>query len=364
MKIQKDGQVVFEPWDRYFVKKFGVRDAADMVLDFKTVCPLPFLYDVYQLTAFLQISRKQLFDFTNHPRRFYRKKEICKKNGTPRYLYAPREELKAVQRIIYEKILSLLPISPLATAYRKGIGLYQNARPHCGKRYLLKLDIKDFFGSIRFSMVYNTIFHTGHFPKNIGTMLTSLCCRDEVLPQGAPSSPAISNIVMKHFDDVMGKWCAEKGIAYTRYCDDMTFSGDATLYGVYRKAKDFLEHMGFAVNEAKTHFISNGSRQSVTGLVVNRFPQVPSEARRQLRQELYYFYRFGAKDVILKNHLQKFMTSDGKILQKKYARYLRGKIGYILQVDPANKEFQKEYARILQILSTWDKNGPEHSLER
>ena len=118
------------------------------------------------------------------------------------------------------------------------------------------------------------------------------------LPQGAPTSPALSNLVMRNFDTNMARWCQRRAIVYTQYCDDLTFSADRPLFAVYSKAKNMLAEMGFDLNEAKTHFITNAGRQSVTGLTVNEKVSVPAGYKRSLRQEVYYALRFGLADGI------------------------------------------------------------------
>ena len=243
--------VRFSECDMAFVRKFGIAAATEMVLDYTLVQPLPFLYDTYQTAACLKIGRRKLYNYWNHADDAYRAVTIRKKNGGVRRLYVPNAELRALQVRILRQILQKLPISPYATAYAPGSSLRANAAPHVGKRYLLKLDITDFFGSIRFGQVYSAAFHTRYFPKSVGVLLTTLCCREEALPQGAPTSPALSNLVMRNFDDNLGKWCAARGIAYTRYCDDMTFSADVPLYAVYQKAQAMLREMGFVLNERK-----------------------------------------------------------------------------------------------------------------
>lgn len=343
MIIDREHQRVrFEEPDRHFVERFGADEAEEMVLDYAVSSARPFLFDVYQLADFLGTDCHRLYALTNHCASHYRHFRIPKGNRGYRHLYAPKGTLKSIQRKILRGILDCYPISSYATAYHKGASLYQNAEPHSHKAFVLKMDIVDFFGSISFQTVYNTVFNTRYFPVAIGTMLTELCCRYESLPQGAPTSPAISNIVMKFFDDVMGSWCARQGIAYTRYCDDITFSGNQNLYPAYIKAKSLLESMRFEVNAEKTKFISQNRRQKITGIVVNEFPQVPKEYRRKLRQELYYFHKYGAEDVILRNDLRDFITEDNEPLVSRYVSHLRSKVNYILQIDPENEEFLKE----------------------
>ena len=112
---------------------------------------------------------------------------------------------------------------------------------------------------------------------------------------------------MKQFDDNFGSWCEAKGLNYTRYCDDITVSGDSSLYSAYRKASRWLTGMGFEINERKTHFLSNANRQTVTGLTVNEKISIPSDYKRKVRQELYYAQKFGIENVIIHKGLADFI---------------------------------------------------------
>lgn len=330
MKITSDN-VIFDNSDRAFVKRFGEHAAREMVLDFKSCNPLPFVYDAYQLCALLRVGYGRLFFMSRHINACYRRSVIKKKNGGDRLLFCPNDELKSVQRAILGEILEHLPISRYATAYRKGVSLTHNASPHVGKKYILKLDITDFFASIGFEQVYVSAFSTSNFPRFIGCLLTVLCTKGDCLPQGAPTSPALSNIVMRRFDDLLGDWCKSRGIAYTRYCDDMTFSSDKPLYRVYQKVADMLENTTFELNPDKTCFVTNASRQTVTGITVNQRLTVPSDYKRRLRQELYYVKKHGMADAAAR------LGAD----PQKYRAALIGKINYVLQVEGDNACFKK-----------------------
>lgn len=341
----KDNKVMFSSVDMNFVKKFGIMEATEMVLDFKNTNPLPFIYDTYQLASLLCCNRKDLFSTVKNCDNMYLPIALKKKNGNIRQIFAPTSTLKRYQRLILADILEELPVSEYATAYRQGSRISHNALPHCNKKYLLKLDITSFFNSIDFEQVYSTVFNSKNFPKNIGVMLTRLCCRDGVLPQGAPTSPAISNLVMKFFDDTMGKWCKERGISYTRYCDDMTFSSDAPLYIAYTKAKAMLEAMGFELNEKKTHFSTNAGRQTVTGLVVNEKVSVSKEYKRKLRQDVYYAVRYGLEDAVRFAGKTDFLRDD-RVLIESYYYHLAGRINFVLQIEPDNQYFKEALKRL------------------
>ena len=202
---------------------------------------------------------------------------------------------------------------------------------------MLKIDLADFFDSITFTMIYSSIFNRKYFPKQIGAMLTTFCCFEDVLPQGAPTSPTISNLVMKNFDEHFGKWCKNHNFSYTRYCDDITISGDDNVYLAYLKAKSTLENMGFQINNNKTHIITNGNCQSVTGLTVNEKVTVSRNYKKRLRQEIFYFLKYG-KDSIVHNNLKKYMI-NGVPDVNSYLCYLKGKINYVLSIEKENKEF-------------------------
>ena len=180
----------------------------------------------------------------------------------------------------------------------------------------------------------------------MGFLLTSLCCKDGALPQGAPTSPALSNLVMRNFDTSMARWCQRRGIVYTRYCDDLTFSADRPLFAVYSKAKNMLAEMGFDLNEAKTHFITNAGRQSVTGLTVNEKVSVPAGYKRSLRQEVYYALRFGLADSILRGGHAALRT-DGVPNTERYRQQLLGRVQYVLQIEPENRWFREAKQKLL-----------------
>lgn len=271
----------------------------------------------------------------------YKCVSVPKRGGGERTLQVPNDRLKRLQKLIVKELLRHEPISPYATAYYPGSKLRDGASPHVGKKALLKIDLSDFFDSISFITVLSSAFSQKYYPRSVGTLLCELCCKDDCLPQGAPTSPYLSNIVMRRFDDKLGGWCAERGIAYTRYSDDITLSGDCDLRPAYRKARAMLAAMDLRINNKKTRLVRACHAQTVTGIVVNDHPQVSREYRRNLRQELYYFRRYGAEDVIRRLSLSRFTDENGQPLAEEYALYLRSKVAYVMQIDPHNKEFSK-----------------------
>ncbi|MCI8659050.1 MAG: RNA-directed DNA polymerase [Lachnospiraceae bacterium] len=290
-----------------------------------------------------------LYALSNHPEQHYEKIRIPKRTGGFRTLLVPDPLLKYVQRNLLHHVLDGFSISDHATAYRKkGIdsfavcGVVENAAMHKKRRLIMKLDIKDFFGNITFPMVLHHAFPVKYFPPEIGNLLASICCYQEYLPQGAPTSPAISNLVMKPFDTYMTEWCNNMRITYSRYCDDITFSGDFAPGTVLRKSEDFLGAMGFELNKRKTRVLSRSSRQIVTGLVVNEKVQPSREYRKKLRQEIYYCRKYGVEEHLrYMGKEREFLLPDGNFNRLRYLQILQGKIRYVRLTRPGDPWFKK-----------------------
>lgn len=274
---------------------------------------------------------KTLYAISNKVESNYNVYKIKKHNGSYRTIYAPKPLLKSIQRKILKNILNNKQISEYAKAYHHGISLKDNAYPHLNKKIILKLDIIDFFENINFYDVYKNCFNTPYFPESVGHLLTYFCTYESRLPQGAPTSSYISNLVMKEFDEEIGEYCNQRDISYTRYSDDMTFSGDFSPREIISKVRKMLYKLNLKINNKKIHIINNSQQQNVTGLVVNQKVQTSSRYRNKIRQEIYYINKYG-----LKNHLDKINYQESS---NKYLDSLYGKILYVLSIDKNNQEF-------------------------
>lgn len=281
-----------------------------------------------------------LYALAGHAERHYRPVLIPKRDGTLRRLLAPDPLLRAVQRDILHRVLPERARSPFATAYFSGASIRAGALPHVGQPQVLKLDIEDFFGAITYGMVLQSAFSDCYYPPQIAALLAHLCCYSDLLPQGAPTSPALSNLVMRPFDAHMGAWCHQRGIAYTRYSDDMTFSGAFDARAVERKVRAFLEARGFTLNAKKTRHLTRGRRQVVTGVVVNEKAQVSRDTRRRLRQALYYCQRYGPAAHLARIGDTDYLP-DGPAGVLRYLRSLQGRIGHVAQVCPQDAAFAR-----------------------
>ena len=278
----------------------------------------------------LGFSAKTLYGLSNNLDKHYRNTFIPKHDGSKRKLSVPDTILKKVQRSISDNILSHYTISHYATAYTSGSSVQKNASLHVGKQKILKLDIDGFFDHITYSRVKDIVFCKENYSEQIRILLTMLCYYKESLPQGAPTSPAITNIIMCDFDEKVGNYCAENNISYTRYCDDMTFSGDFDEKLVITFVKDELRKLGLFLKSRKTAVIPNTKRQIVTGIVVNEKIGLTKDYKNKIRQEIYYIKKYG-----LDGHLSKIGCQD----KQHYLNSLKGRVAFVLQTIPNDKEF-------------------------
>lgn len=292
----------------------------------------------------LGVDANILYAVSNSLDTHYRSISLPKRGGGTRTLSIPDQLLKTIQRRITQTLLVHMPISPHATAYRYGGSTRRNAAPHVGQPFLLKLDIQHFFDSILYSTVKDRAFPPEIYAEPLRILLTMLCYHRQSLPQGVPSSPAITNIILSEFDQEVAAWCGERQIRYTRYCDDMTFSGRAALEAVVPFVQDRLRSYGFFLNPKKTSLIAAGQRQVVTGLVVNEKLGIPSHYLRTLRQEIYYCRRYGVS-----GHLAHLGLSGS---EAQYLAHLLGKVNYVLQVTPERRDFQQARAWLLDSLAS------------
>ena len=284
---------------------------------------------------------KTIYSISTNIEKNYKLYKIKKRNGKYRTIYEPNLILKQIQKQILNNILNNKSISKYAKAYHKGIQLKDNAIPHINKEMILKLDIKDFFENISFLDIYNSCFPIEYFPKSVGMILTYLCTYDNHLTQGSPTSAYISNLVMKEFDEELGNWCNLRNISYTRYSDDMTFSGAFYPSELITKVRKMLYKLGLELNNDKIHIVYKSSSQNVTGKKKKKKMQVNVKYRNKIRQEIYYIKKFG-----LSSHLKK---CDINIDSKRYLNILYGRVLYVLQINENDKEFIK-YRQFIENL--------------
>jgi len=301
-----------------------------------------FLLSLYDFNKSLTDNNKikKLYIMSNNIEKYYNKFTIKKRNGKNREILSPSSDLKRIQKKILNELLYDKRISEYAKAYKKGSGLVDNAKVHTGYKYILKLDIKDFFNSVSYVDIYN-IFQEYGFSSSLCGLLSHLVTYDDYLPQGAPTSPYLSNLLLRDFDYLVGKWCTKNNINYTRYSDDLTFSMNEYNKDIIRFIRKNLYKYNLEINDDKVCVIKNSNKQKITGIVVNDKIQVDIKYRKKIRQELYYINKYG-----LKGHMNRLNITN----KTKYLESLLGRINFVLSVDNSNTEFIK-YKTIINELN-------------
>lgn len=239
---------------------------------------------------------------------------VPKKSGGVRELSAPHRSLAAAQQWILDNILARVPVHDAAHGFVAGRSTVTNATPHAGKQVVVNADLKDFFPSITFPRVRGVFENLGYSPA-AATILALLATEaprrtmvyggqtyevatgPRALPQGACTSPALSNLVARRMDSRLSGIAAKLGWNYTRYADDLTFSADGEagekVGYLLARIRHIAQDEGFAVNESKTRVQRPNTAQTVTGLVVNRRVAVPRTTVRRLRAILHRARREG-----------------------------------------------------------------------
>ncbi len=237
----------------------------------------------------------------------YTRFTLPKRRGGTRVIEAPHDKLKALQRRILHRLLNPLPMHPSATGFVKGRSVVDNARPHVGRGVVINLDLADFFPTITTERV-TAVFRALGWDADSATILSRICTNEGHLPQGAPTSPAISNLVCRKLDERLSALAARFEGQYTRYADDITLSlpglgrnkrlrphKGKSQPGWSRPAKSptrsllswirrIIEEEGFRIQMKKKVRIQRPhQRQTATGLVVNHTVSLPRATRRRIR---------------------------------------------------------------------------------
>ena len=275
--------------------------------------------------------------------------EIPKASGGVRVLHVPRAPLKRVQRSILRELLTALDVHPAAHGFVPGRSTVTNARPHVGARILVKMDLVDFFPTIHFGRLVGLFTYYGAGKEAARTLAAIVTHRPKlpdggvswpsVLPQGAPTSPALSNLVCRRLDARLTGLASEVSGVYTRYADDLTFSfGEAPSKGLGHFiwwVNQIIGQEGFVENLAKRRVLRPAGQLRVTGLVTNDGLSVPREARRRFRAVLHHCKRLG-------------VTKESTRHEEPKA-YLLGFASYVAMVDP--ELGAKLRAKVKQLLS-------------
>lgn len=276
----------------------------------------------------------QLFDILKkNPKRSKKYREVIKVH-TPYNLF-----YKELLHIIEQKIEpnSAIYISDIAHGFIKNRGVLTNAKQHLDKKFLFKIDIKNYFKSISKESIKSVFLKLG-FSENGAKLFSNLCTFEDILYEGFNTSPILANLYCLDLDLELKSLADEYNVGISRYSDDITFSSNTNNFPPLDAIKDIFEKYSFTINEEKTVNLKYGQPQYVTGLSIsnNKYPRVPKRMKRKIRQELYYLNKYP------ENY---FHVEDGY----PRLRAIYGKIVYILGIEKIlGKKYQSDFISILE----------------
>jgi retron-type reverse transcriptase len=272
---------------------------------------------------------------------------IPKNSGSPRLIESPKSQLKEIQRRILREILSDAPVHDRAHGYVRGRSCLSSAQVHAGEYVVAAVDLKHFFTSVGTPRIHG-LFRSIGYPWAVARLLTGLCMTATPLsvltqsalhydwearklfnaphlPQGAPTSPALANLCAWTLDQRLAALGSHFGANYSRYADDMAFSGDRTFARQIRKflagVETIVASQGFVFNKSKTRIMRSSSRQRITGIVVNDHVNVDRNTYDRLKAALYNCTVHGVSE----------QNRDG---HPDFRSHLNGRVGWVEQVNP------------------------------
>jgi RNA-directed DNA polymerase len=283
---------------------------------------LPALQKIDDLASSTRLSLGKIKYLTYQTEFLYKTYEVSKKSGGKRVIAQPNRDLKAVQAWILRNILDKLSTSLHSKGFDRGTSILENALPHQSANYVLTLDLEDFFPSITAKKVYG-IFSSVGYSKKISAVLTNLCVFKGVLPQGAPTSPKLANLVCANLDARIHGYAGPKGIVYTRYADDITLSTQSVKK--IQKVKDFIGTIisdeGFKINRSKTKLCGTKKQKRITGLIVSQNNVgIGREKYRKIRAKIHHLFTDKSSDY---SHVNGFLAFTYGVDKKSYNKLYR-----------------------------------------
>lgn len=287
---------------------------------------VPLIVNVSQLSAVLECTPAQISRCANASEAFYRRFEIPKSSGALRAIDAPLPSLLYIQRGIYEHILMCVRCSENAHGFIKGRSIFTHASTHKEGNEFFLADIKDFFPSIGLPTVIR-IFQNLGYDHKMATMLGLICTLRQSLPQGAPSSPALSNIACLQLDERLQQLASKFSLKYSRYADDMAFSGSHINMAFCDMVRQVVKSEGFELNENKSLLARNRGKIIITGISISRNRLcLPRSTKRALRQQSHR---------LIRNGIIQESNSSG-VFDPFYVDRILGKLNFWSHVEPKN----------------------------
>lgn len=313
------------------------------------------LTDLTKFRNYLGTSEKELSYLQKFPTKHYTLKPIPKRSGGTRLLEIPNDRLKYILRKILRCLEEVYAPRQSVHGFTKGRGVISNAKCHIKRPFLLNIDLKDFFGTITKKRVSGVLVSVG-IPSEVATTITELTVARDKLPQGAPTSPILANMVSFQLDIRLHRYAKENNMRYTRFADDMTFSSFVQPTKVFHDQKmktgklsekdlstslrNVISGCGFKIHPSKIWFSDRKLRKQVTGLVVHQFPNIPRKFVRNLRATLHKILKNGYDDC-QKEFVEKYKSKS------ELRNVVRGRIEWIGQIkgrsDPVFRTLADKY---------------------
>jgi len=333
-----------------------------------------------ELAALLRISYSKLtyLLYRLPTSRTYRKFEIRKRSGGTRTILAPMPGLARLQRTLLGVLETVYQPRQCVHGFVASKSILTNARQHLDKRYVLNVDLKDFFPSINFGRVRGMFIAPPYkLPAPVATVLAQICCVKNQLPQGAPTSPIVSNMICTKLDNELLRLAQAHRCTYTRYADDITISTSLPRFPadlatldlssslpiplLGPKLQAIVESNGFKVNQRKISLQRTHWHQEATGLTVNEIVNTRRKYVRQVRSLLHAWREYGLEDAA-KEHFERYRSADrppGTKYPELFRTVIRGKIEFLRMIKGAGNPVYLRYADQLRRLDPTYRPGEQ-----
>lgn len=284
---------------------------------------LPVIFDKNHFSLLVDRNITEINNIMHCSEYYYREIDIPKKSGGIREIEIPAMSLKIIQKWILNNILYKVPVSQFAMGFCKKKSIVTNANVHLNNKCIVSIDLENFFPSISFKQIFRIFYYYG-YTTELSNLFARLCTYRGQLPQGAPTSPYLSNIVCLKLDKRLSGLAKKYDASYTRYADDITFSSQNDIKNIVNMADKIICDEGFRVNKNKTRVVYSHQRQEVTGLIVNNAKVgINKKYIKRFKQELYYCKKYGVS-----NHLN-FIGCDKRFFKE----HMYGKAFFINMID-------------------------------
>ncbi|WP_185633958.1 reverse transcriptase family protein [Burkholderia cepacia] len=319
---------------------------------------LPVIFSFRHLADVLGVAPATLHTMSFRTDLYYKRFDIPKRSGGIRKISAPHETLAAIQRWILENIISRAYqiISPSVVGYVKNKSIKDHVTVHAQSKQLVKFDLKDFFPSISVENVKHIFSEIG-YSHSVSRTLAALVTLEGGLPQGASTSPAISNVFMQSFDNAMTTFCDEKCFLYTRYADDIVVSGESGVTESLFDLKAKFSEFGLTLNHGKTRVYADLQRvKFVTGLILcDGNVRLPKSMRRRIRVQCHLFLTqlermTGLGPTEDNVSVPSSWRSRERVFDPTFPERVLGKLNYWLFIEPDNAYANRMKASILERL--------------